>query len=286
MYPNVSNIHLKTIIDFNTVGGDFKYLHEIGEGPCAVKSGYGIFVAELCGFPPSLIEETKRIQNIVKTKFQNLIHLESTAVDRTIGTISSLLERVSLLKESTLDDNGVRAYLSSLVQKLTPDMRNDILELIDHYEQSSNTSEPSQVKGALQPSRGSIEIAEDGGKDNGTDAVDESKDASRLLSHVGLAPQREGQGFESLLEMSLKEEEGSDSVSVEMEESKDALRLSSQLNQGFRQHKPQELKRPREGLFDEEDDGRKDNDIENIDSQRTAKNATPKEKEFMKRSVD
>jgi DNA mismatch repair ATPase MutS len=45
IYSNAKNIHLKTSIELsnhhNSTEG-IKFLHEIGSGPCDLKSGYGI----------------------------------------------------------------------------------------------------------------------------------------------------------------------------------------------------------------------------------------------------
>ena len=38
LYPNVSNVHLKTSLGVLTDG--LKYLHKVGSGPCDMKSGY------------------------------------------------------------------------------------------------------------------------------------------------------------------------------------------------------------------------------------------------------
>lgn len=54
LYPNVKNVHLKTSIDLasspnnanngrliSTATDGIKYLHQVGSGPCDMKSGYG-----------------------------------------------------------------------------------------------------------------------------------------------------------------------------------------------------------------------------------------------------
>jgi DNA mismatch repair ATPase MutS len=50
LYPNAKNMHLKTTIVTSTSGGSnqagavtdgIKYLHQIGNGACDMKSGYG-----------------------------------------------------------------------------------------------------------------------------------------------------------------------------------------------------------------------------------------------------
>jgi len=55
LYPNVKNVHLKTSIDLaspqsnvngrliSTATDGIKYLHQVGSGPCDMKSGYGEF---------------------------------------------------------------------------------------------------------------------------------------------------------------------------------------------------------------------------------------------------
>jgi DNA mismatch repair ATPase MutS len=86
IYPNVKNVHLKTAVD--VIGGStaaaaapaplggvaataqgqggatMRYLHQVGHGPCDMRSGYGIMMAEACGFPSDLIADARALQVI------------------------------------------------------------------------------------------------------------------------------------------------------------------------------------------------------------------------------
>ena len=52
MYPTAHNVHLKTSLGVLTDG--LKFLHKLGDGPCEMKSGYGIMMAESCNFPENV----------------------------------------------------------------------------------------------------------------------------------------------------------------------------------------------------------------------------------------
>lgn len=130
IYPTVKNIHLKTRVDLSAgSGGDIQFLHLVEEGPFELQSGYGIMMAELCGFPQHLITETKRVQKIVKSKYHNLIQFPCCEEDRTLAVANDLLQKLMILKDSALEAGGIRDYLQNLVAKVPSAVIEDILRL-------------------------------------------------------------------------------------------------------------------------------------------------------------
>jgi len=119
LYANVKNVHLKTAIDSSgpigpAIGASIKYLREVGAGPCDLRSGYGILMAEQCGFPSAVLLDARELRAVIRDKFPVLIG-ENSSEEHSLGSLTTLLQHLSLLKTSThLDDHAVRASLSKL----------------------------------------------------------------------------------------------------------------------------------------------------------------------------
>lgn len=129
MYGNAKNVHLKTTIDSisssssNSSGASIKYLREVGAGPCDLRSGYGILMAEQCGFPSAVLLDARELRTVIRDKFPVLIgggggggaESSSEQEEQSLGSLTTLLQHLSLLKTSTqLDDHAVRSSLSKL----------------------------------------------------------------------------------------------------------------------------------------------------------------------------
>ena len=140
MYGNAKNVHLKTTIDSSSSSGSsgtgpgvmgsgasIKYLREVGAGPCDLRSGYGILMAEQCGFPSAVLLDARELRTVIRDKFPVLIgggggggggrgaESSSEQEEQSLGSLTTLLQHLSLLKTSThLDDHAVRSSLSKL----------------------------------------------------------------------------------------------------------------------------------------------------------------------------
>lgn len=150
MYPNVKNLHLKASIEAVQVPvsqeqsdlGDastrtvvltsskssIRFTHEVGNGPCEIRCGYGILVSELCGFPPAMVAESRAIQRVVRNLFPLLFQIEG--VDLSIGAISSTLQNLLLLQNSSLDDQSLRNYLRSLRKRIDGESMQNMLRYV------------------------------------------------------------------------------------------------------------------------------------------------------------
>ena len=127
MYGNAKNVHLKTAIDstggpsaiHGGSGASIKYLREVGAGPCDLRSGYGILMAEQCGFPSAVLLDARELRTVIRDKFPVLIGgggvETSSEEEQSLGSLTTLLQHLSLLKTHTqLDDHAVRTSLSKL----------------------------------------------------------------------------------------------------------------------------------------------------------------------------
>lgn len=130
MYDNAKNVHLKTAIDstggssasiHGGSGASIKYLREVSAGPCDLRSGYGILMAEQCGFPSAVLLDARELRTVIRDKFPVLIGggggggETSSDEEQSLGSLTTLLQHLSLLKTRTqLDDHAVRTSLSKL----------------------------------------------------------------------------------------------------------------------------------------------------------------------------
>ena len=51
-----------------------KFLHEIGSGPSDMQQGYGILMAELCGFPNDVLAMARALRNTIQQEHVFAIH--------------------------------------------------------------------------------------------------------------------------------------------------------------------------------------------------------------------
>lgn len=133
MYCNAKNMHLQTIINVSPTNDSnslLSYLHEIKEGSCSIKNGYGIILAEICGFPKAMLDVAKTLQKIVKNTFPLLLNVQS--VHSGIANLSELLQRLLLLKEATFDQRGWTTYLTNMHAKVSHSIGHMSNLLISH----------------------------------------------------------------------------------------------------------------------------------------------------------
>ena len=175
MYPNVKNVHLKTSLDLTTPvlhspsnsnaaasrdrGSDqqgMKYLHEVVSGPCDMKSGYGILMAEQSGFPREVIEDAKALRTIVREKFPVLVQENVTTSRSNISVVTTLLQHILLLKNSPLDAQAMQLYLHNLRERIPDTTAQDIVSWLNSSEQNSNSSSSNTAEGSKTRSREAI----------------------------------------------------------------------------------------------------------------------------------
>jgi hypothetical protein len=155
MYPNVKNVHLKTTLDvrhddgYDTAGSGstmvMKYLREVSSGPCEMNSGYGIIMAEQCGFPTATLEDAKALRSVVREKFPVLAQQQNIteAVDCNVNAINNLLQHLLLLKNSTLDTRAMQSYIQNLRNKISQETADELLMWLSV---GTTVNEPSDTR--------------------------------------------------------------------------------------------------------------------------------------------
>ena len=85
LYCNVHNMHLRTVLNTistsisahdtptTTTASPLAYTYTIQEGVCETQSGYGIIMAEVCGFPDTIIQDANNISAITKQLFPSYL---------------------------------------------------------------------------------------------------------------------------------------------------------------------------------------------------------------------
>ena len=141
IYASAVNIHLKTVI--GTLVDGIQFLHRIENGPCTIKSGYGIMMAKLCNFPEAMVVEARAIQKIVRATYPVLVM--NQVINRTRVTVETLIQRVKSLRESSLSAKDLRNYLADLVSSQTL-MRNDILNYLNDQLKHLNLMSSNVIK--------------------------------------------------------------------------------------------------------------------------------------------
>lgn len=120
-------------------------------------------MAELCHFPQELIVKTQRIQSLVRDKFINLMQFPVRRVDQSLSVITALLQKTMLLKGVALDAAGLRTYLSSLVAKLTPLNKTEIIDLLTQFDMASlNTNSLNAEESKASDQRVAVDVSATG----------------------------------------------------------------------------------------------------------------------------
>jgi DNA mismatch repair ATPase MutS len=113
LYGEVKNVHL--ISSTSPSPGDQSRAnlnHKLCAGPSTETSGYGIALAKTCGFPDEVVDDANFISTKLVAQYPLLIDKNGPAQLNSI--MSGLLSKLLLLKNSTLDNDGVRSYLQNI----------------------------------------------------------------------------------------------------------------------------------------------------------------------------
>lgn len=126
MYPNVKNVHFVTTIDMDSSA--LGYPHKIAEGPCDMQSGYGLLMAESCGFSDSIMTAAREYQRRLKRTYPLSLRTKATVASAAMNMrrATSLVQRLVILKDSTLDDDNIRSYLAGLARNMSVEERRQV----------------------------------------------------------------------------------------------------------------------------------------------------------------
>jgi DNA mismatch repair protein MSH4 len=148
MNPAAKNVHLEMSFTDRVSGRGgsepVRFLHSVGDGACDVHGGYGIKMAELCGFPPEILEKARQLQTKARLVLPRLL---APRTNRTPQLLQTLLSRLLMLQDTTLDDGGVMAYLrgvrSSIPPALVEALDREVETLIETIPQSHSQAAPA-----------------------------------------------------------------------------------------------------------------------------------------------
>jgi DNA mismatch repair ATPase MutS len=147
LYPNAKNVHLRTSIDLApgsssdpaAADGGIVYLHQIGAGPCDMRAGYGLIMAEQCGYPADVLADAREIRRAVRDAYPILTaHQAPATTDNAhLKMMGDLLRQLQLLKDSTLDDAGLRQYLHNLRSRVSEEDAQAMLRCLEQAEREA-----------------------------------------------------------------------------------------------------------------------------------------------------
>ena len=133
MYPSVCNIHLATDIE-----NKLQFLHTINNGACDIRFGYGVAMAEICGFSPEFISRAKGKMLDVKNAFPLLLKADN--VDHHLVAAATLSRNLESLALSSMSENALHDFKDQLRRRISQSTQRSIVDLLNRLdgEQSAN----------------------------------------------------------------------------------------------------------------------------------------------------
>ncbi len=179
-----STIFFKMLLCFVVsfaAAGPMKYLHEVGAGPCDMKSGYGLLMAEQSGFPRSVLQDARQLRSVVRDQFPVLVSngggssgTSAAGISNSVAAMTSLLQHLLLLKttiNTSSSDRGndgeditrsaaARQYLQSLRDRIPDSAAQDMLLWLRHNG-SSVSANTSNNHTTVVDAEGSTSVCQD-----------------------------------------------------------------------------------------------------------------------------
>jgi DNA mismatch repair protein MSH4 len=127
MYPSVCNLHLATDIE-----DKIRFLHTISNGACEIRFGYGVAMAEICGFSPQFISRAKEKMTEVRDAFPLLLKAEK--VDHHLVAATTLSKNLQSLASSSMNETALHNFKIQLRGRIPQTTQHEILNLLDHLD--------------------------------------------------------------------------------------------------------------------------------------------------------
>lgn len=124
MYPSVCNLHLATDIE-----DKLRFLHTVSNGACEIRFGYGVAMAEICGFSPEFISRAKGKMTDVKDAFPLLLKAEK--VDDHLVAATALSKNLQSLALSSMNETTLRQFKDQLRRRIPEATQQGIVQLLD-----------------------------------------------------------------------------------------------------------------------------------------------------------
>ncbi len=148
MYPNARNLHLATDLE-----NKLEFLHVVSHGPCDIKHGYGVAMAEICGFSPGFISQAKDKMEQVKQTFPLL--MGSSKVDQCIMAATTILMNLQSLEMSSMDASALEEFKGQIRRRIPPETRDGIVSMLDRLdaaERQQQRTDATTAGGTALPS--------------------------------------------------------------------------------------------------------------------------------------
>jgi len=122
-----------------------KYLHEVGAGPCDMKSGYGLLMAEQSGFPRAVLQDARHLRAAVRDRFPVLVQGGGAGAgaagggagsvsgsESAMGAVTTLLQHLLLVQNhASMEDKALRQYLQGLRERVPDRAAEEMLQWLD-----------------------------------------------------------------------------------------------------------------------------------------------------------
>ena len=105
------------------------FLYQVGEGSSVIRGGYGLRMAELCGFPQEILRLAWNMQTKARQVLPRFI---LPSVDRTNDVTRVLLRRLCFLSTSSLNQAGITAYVDNIRKKISKSLMQSITMFCSH----------------------------------------------------------------------------------------------------------------------------------------------------------
>ena len=136
VYPCIRNIHMKG--DDHDLGSKTNtpiVTHQLVSGSCELQSGYGIIMAEKCGFPDVVLDDARRFA--VELSNLHILRFAAGEKNKNIIVLNSLLNHLLILEDSSLSPEGMKEYMHELHSKMTLDQFNTLKSVVDELYQEA-----------------------------------------------------------------------------------------------------------------------------------------------------
>ena len=125
IYPTVKNVHLKARLQYSASEREgqsaLTFSHEVAAGPCALQSGYGIVLSEMCGFPAEVVEAARAVRLELADKFSLNVHADTTLIQRHLSadpTNRAALQQALVVLQSAMSPEEMKQHLASIAARL------------------------------------------------------------------------------------------------------------------------------------------------------------------------
>jgi DNA mismatch repair ATPase MutS len=121
LYPNVKTVHVKAslTLDDRAPKRNIHFTHQITPGPCKLANGYGIVLAEMCGFPREVVDHARSVRSQIVDKLSLSVKtnpLGGKDMPKVDSRKKAILEQAAVILEAAKPHNGRGGFSKTLAQ--------------------------------------------------------------------------------------------------------------------------------------------------------------------------